>query len=187
MLILLAPLMLGLAALVAATSSGGALYGHTRVGYNNRPFSCMKFRTMDANGDQILIDHLARNPLARIEWEETQKLKDDPRVTRVGGVLRKLSLDELPQLINVVKGEMSLVGPRPVKADELLRYGRSQRHYLSARPGITGLWQVSGRNSTSYGRRVAFDRKYVTKRNDLTDVIILARTLPAAMRSSETS
>ncbi len=186
-ILLLAPLFLGLAALIAVTSRGRALYGHTRVGYDNRPFDCLKFRTMAVNGDEILSEHLERNPMARIEWEETMKLRDDPRVTTVGQVLRKLSLDELPQLFNVLKGEMSLVGPRPVKADELSRYGRSTRYYIRARPGITGLWQVSGRNTTSYRRRIACDRAYVARHSDAIDAMILAKTLPAVLRSEETS
>ena len=187
MLIVFAPLIAGLALLVYSSSPGPVLYPHRRVGYRNRSFRCLKLRTMVANGDEVLKRHLDRDPSARREWEETRKLRDDPRVTPVGHVLRKLSLDELPQLVNVLRGEMSLVGPRPVPTDELQRYGRSSRFYLRARPGITGLWQVSGRNTTSYQRRVAYDRAYVTKFSTATDIAILAQTLPAAMRSSETA
>ena len=187
MLIVFSPLIAGLALLVYSSSPGPVLYPHRRVGYRNRPFRCLKLRTMVVNGDEVLKRHLQRSPDACREWEETRKLKDDPRVTPVGHVLRKLSLDELPQLYNVLRGDMSLVGPRPVPNDELQRYGKSSRFYLRARPGITGLWQVSGRNTTTYQRRIAYDRAYVTKFSTATDIAILAQTLPAAIRSSETS
>lgn len=181
------PLIIGLALLVYISSPGSIFYHHKRVGYRNRPFSCMKLRTMVMNSEEVLQKHLQRFPEARCEWEETCKLRDDPRVTPVGHVLRKLSLDELPQLINVLRGEMSLVGPRPVPFEELLRYGRSSRFYLQARPGITGLWQVSGRNKTSYNRRIAYDRFYVSQFSTASDLAILVQTLPATMRSNETS
>ncbi|WP_299206011.1 sugar transferase [uncultured Tateyamaria sp.] len=187
MLVVLSPLLLGLMLLVYASSSGPVLYRHRRVGYGNRPFNCLKFRTMVINGDDVLERHFQRYPDVRCEWEETRKLQDDPRVTATGHVLRKLSLDELPQLFNVLRGDMSLVGPRPVPADELRLYGKSRRFYLRSRPGITGLWQVSGRNSTTYRRRVAYDRLYVERFSNASDMAILAKTLPAAMRSSETS
>ncbi len=187
MLVLLSPLMAGLALLVCATSPGPIFYRHRRIGYKERSFGCLKFRTMAVNGDDVLERHLQQNPQARIEWEQTQKLRDDPRVTAVGHVLRKLSLDELPQLYNVLRGDMSLVGPRPVLSEELRRYGPSSRYYLRARPGITGLWQVNGRNTTTYRRRVAYDRAYVAKASTTLDIAILAKTLPAAMRSAETS
>ncbi|MEL7213951.1 MAG: sugar transferase [Pseudomonadota bacterium] len=187
MLIVFSPLIAGLALLVSLSSPGPVFYAHWRIGYRNRPFRCLKLRTMRTDGDAVLQAHLERDPEARREWEETRKLRDDPRVTAVGHVLRKLSLDELPQLLNVIRGEMSLVGPRPVPSDELQRYGRSRRFYLRARPGITGLWQVSGRNTTSYARRVAYDRSYVTQFSTARDIAILAQTVPAALRSSETS
>lgn len=186
-LVLLSPLIAGLAALIHVTSRGGVFYGHWRVGHRNVPFRCFKLRTMVANGDEVLEKHFQENPEARVEWEETQKLRDDPRVTPLGQVLRKLSLDELPQFWNVLKGDMSLVGPRPVPLDELTRYGRSARFYLSARPGITGLWQVSGRSNTTYLRRIAYDRVYVSKHSPGKDFMILAQTLPATVRSSETA
>ena len=187
LLILLAPLMLGLAMLILTTSKGSAFFGHERIGYENRRFQCLKFRTMVIDGDAVLKSHCARNPEALREWTENRKLSSDPRVTPVGQVLRKLSLDELPQLVNVVRGEMSLVGPRPVSLDELQRYGRSVRFYLRARPGITGLWQVSGRSAINYSRRVAIDRMYVTRSKPLTDLYILAMTVPAVIRTEQTS
>ena len=187
LLVVLLPLLIGLAALVSTTSCGRVFYAHRRVGFDGQAFRCLKFRTMRADGDEVLKRHLDLNPAARAEWEETRKLRDDPRVTAVGQTLRKLSLDELPQLINVLRGEMSFVGPRPVVSDELSRYGRSNRYYLRARPGITGLWQVSGRSNTSYARRIAFDRVYVLKSGTAMDMSILARTLPAVIRSDETA
>ncbi|GGL71869.1 sugar transferase [Wenxinia marina] len=187
LILVLAPMFVWLALLVTLTSSGGALYGHSRVGYDNRRFKCYKFRTMRADGDVVLSRWLDTHPEARLEWETTQKLAFDPRVTTVGRYLRKLSLDELPQLFNVLKGDMSLVGPRPVVELELQRYGMSARYYVQARPGVTGLWQVSGRSRTSYGRRIAFDRLYVSRTCMKTDIGILLRTIPAVLRSSETS
>ncbi|WP_227271324.1 sugar transferase [Roseobacter weihaiensis] len=187
MLVVFSPLIAGLALLVYSSSPGPVFYRHSRVGYRNRPFDCLKLRTMVVNANEVLEKHLQRDADARDEWEQTKKLRNDPRVTAVGHVLRKLSLDELPQLYNVLRGDMSLVGPRPVPTDELRRYGKSSRFYLRARPGITGLWQVSGRNNTTYKRRIAYDRAYVTHFSTATDIAILAQTLPAAMRSSETS
>ncbi|KIC48269.1 hypothetical protein RA29_16435 [Tateyamaria sp. ANG-S1] len=187
MLVVLSPLLMGLSFLVYMSSPGPVFYRHRRVGYDNRPFNCLKFRTMVVNGDEVLEKHFQKYPDTRCEWEENRKLHDDPRVTPTGHVLRKLSLDEFPQFFNVLRGDMSLVGPRPVPADELRLYGKSRRFYLRSRPGITGLWQVSGRNSTTYRRRVAYDRLYVERFSAAADIAILAKTLPAAMRSSETS
>lgn len=187
MLVVFSPLILGLALLVYLTSPGSIFYRHRRVGYLNRSFFCLKLRTMVMNSEEVLQRHLQRFPEAQREWEETFKLREDPRVTPIGHVLRKFSLDELPQLINVLRGDMSLVGPRPVPNEELQRYGRSSRFYVRARPGITGLWQVSGRNNTTYNRRIAYDRAYVTRFSTAADIAILAQTLPAAMRSDETS
>ena len=178
-LLLLSPLLLSIAAMVRATEGGGpALYGHARIGRDGRVFRCWKFRTMVVDGDAVLARALAADPLARAEWDATRKLRVDPRVTRLGRVMRRLSIDELPQLINVLRGDMSLVGPRPVVADELDRYGRSATYYLRVRPGLTGLWQISGRSDTSYRRRVAFDRYYVTHRTLRGDIAILVRTVP---------
>ena len=137
-----------------------------------------EFRTMVEDGDRVLQEHLASNPAARLEWETTRKLKNDPRVTPLGTVLRKLSLDELPQLINILMGDMSVVGPRPVVNDELNQYGRSAYHYLRSRPGLTGLWQISGRNDVSYRRRVAFDRYYVENWSFFQDLRIIFKTVP---------
>ena len=180
-LLLLAPLMLGIALMIRLSSPGPVLFGHTRVGHDGRKFRCWKFRSMVTNGDEVLARHLRDVPGARAEWEETQKLVDDPRVTRIGRVIRALSIDELPQLINIFLGDMSVVGPRPVTEGELSRYGSSAPHYLRSRPGLTGLWQVSGRSDVSYQRRVLMDRYYVSNWNFASDVGIIAKTIPAVI------
>lgn len=178
-IVVLSPLFVSFALAVRFGPGGGrVLFGHTRIGRHGRPFRCWKFRTMVENGDEVLRRHLAASASARREWETTRKLRHDPRVTPLGLVMRKLSIDELPQLFNVLCGEMSLVGPRPVVADELERYGRSATYYLQSRPGLTGLWQISGRNDVDYRRRVAFDRWYVGHWSLATDVAIIARTVP---------
>ncbi|RUM98359.1 sugar transferase [Pseudaminobacter arsenicus] len=183
-ILLLSPLLLLLAMLVKFSNGGGSvLYGHRRIGRNGEPFRCLKFRTMVENGDEVLAMHLARNPRCRAEWEATRKLQDDPRVTRVGAVLRKLSLDELPQIFNILRGDMSIVGPRPVVMDELELYGAAAECYLKSRPGLTGLWQVSGRNDVSYCARVAFDRHYVENWSFSSDLKIIVRTFPAVLSS----
>ena len=182
-LILLSPIFVLIMALVKYTDGGSVFYGHRRIGYNGSTFRCLKFRTMAENGDAILQQHLDENPEAFEEWRATRKLQDDPRVTVLGTVLRKLSLDELPQLINILKGEMSLVGPRPVVEDELELYEASAVYYLSSRPGLTGLWQVSGRNDVSYAARVAFDTHYVRNWSLTSDLVIVARTIPAVCLS----
>ena len=180
---LLSPLLLMLAMLVKFSDGGRIVYGHARIGRNGNVFRCLKFRTMVENGDEVLAAHFARNPQDREEWIATRKLQNDPRVTRVGAVLRKLSLDELPQIFNILRGEMSFVGPRPVVSDELELYGTSANYYLKSRPGLTGLWQVSGRNDVSYGTRVAFDRHYVENWSFVFDLKIIMKTVPAVFSS----
>jgi exopolysaccharide production protein ExoY len=186
-LVLAAPVMLVVALLIRATTGGPAIYSHSRVGFNGRPFNCYKFRSMVANADQVLRDHLANDPEAAREWKENRKLKRDPRITLFGMMLRKSSLDELPQLFNVLRGDMSCVGPRPIVTDELERYGDNVGEYLRARPGVTGLWQVNGRSSTDYSRRVSLDSQYVQNWSLWVDFIILVRTASAVMRFDETS
>jgi lipopolysaccharide/colanic/teichoic acid biosynthesis glycosyltransferase len=137
----------------------------------------MKFRSMLRNSEQVLAALLRDDPVARAEWERDHKLTTDPRITPIGRFLRKSSLDELPQLLNVLRGEMSLVGPRPITVAELTRYGRVRWHYLSVRPGLTGLWQVSGRNNTTYEERVALDQRYVEQRSLWLDACILVKTV----------
>jgi exopolysaccharide production protein ExoY len=157
-------------------SGGAVIYKHRRVGRDGRVFECLKFRTMVPNADQILRDLLERDPALKAEWVQDHKLRNDPRITQLGRFLRRTSLDELPQLWNVVLGEMSLVGPRPVVREELLRYGRNVGAYLAAKPGITGLWQVTGRNNTDYRRRVVLDTYYVRNQSLLLDMYILLKT-----------
>ncbi len=182
-LLALLPLMLGIALLVRATSRGPVFFGHERVGYGGRRFHCYKFRTMVTDGDRVLEDYLSQFPAERQVWLAERKLHNDPRVTPLGAVLRKLSIDELPQLYNIIAGHMSVVGPRPVVADELQNYGRSAVHYLRTRPGLTGLWQISGRNDTSYRKRVMLDRLYVQRWSILLDMRIVALTIPAVLTS----
>jgi undecaprenyl-phosphate galactose phosphotransferase len=172
-----APLLLLVALRVKLADGGAVVFAHTRVGRHGRPFRCYKFRTMVPNSAAVLAELLARDPAARAEWARDRKLKRDPRVTALGRFLRQTSLDELPQLVNVLKGEMSLVGPRPVVPDELELYGEAKVYYLQVRPGLTGLWQVSGRNDLDYARRVALDAWYVRNWTLWYDVLILCRTL----------
>jgi len=159
----------------------GPLYAQRRVGCSGREFFCLKFRTMAVDADRRLIELFESDTRLRDEWKETFKLKNDPRVTWIGGFLRKTSLDELPQILNVLRGEMSLVGPRPITKDELPLYGAAAAGYLSCRPGITGLWQISGRNNVSYAARIALDTKYIETWSPLLDLDILLRTIPAVV------
>ncbi|RAK50708.1 sugar transferase [Phenylobacterium deserti] len=180
-LIFLAPLMIAVAIAVYAQDGGPVLFAHRRIGRNGRYFYCFKFRSMAADAEERLAKLLSTDPVARAEWEKDHKLRNDPRVTRLGAFLRKSSLDELPQLFNVLRGEMSLVGPRPIVEAEIAKYGRRFRQYCTVKPGITGLWQVSGRNDTTYTQRVAMDCVYAKRRNFLLDAYVLAATVPAVL------
>jgi exopolysaccharide production protein ExoY len=180
-LILAAPVMAATALLVRITMGGPVVFAHRRVGRGGETFDCYKFRTMVRDADEVLASHLAADPAAAEEWRTTRKLRNDPRVTPVGRALRKSSLDELPQLFNVLRGEMSCVGPRPIVSDELTRYGADAVAYLSVRPGVTGAWQVGGRSSLSYDARVALDRAYVHDWSLWRDVVIILRTVPALL------
>lgn len=173
----LAPIMLGVAFFIWRKDGAPVLFGHYRVGRDGKLFRCLKFRSMYVESERMLAELLARDASARAEWARDQKLSDDPRITPIGHLLRRTSLDELPQLFNVIRGEMSLVGPRPITVAELTRYGRVRWHYLSVRPGMTGLWQVSGRNDTTYEERVALDQRYVESRSLAMDLSILMRTV----------
>lgn len=186
-LALLAPLFVMVAIIIKATTRSKVIYAHRRVGRNGRPFSCYKFQTMVSGSDAILAAHLGRNAQAAEEWRSTRKLRDDPRVTPVGRWLRRSSLDELPQLINILRGEMSVVGPRPIVFAELERYGAVSWDYLKARPGLTGLWQISGRSNVSYAERVTFDRHYLRHQSTMLDLAIIVKTLPALTRRTETA
>jgi len=175
----LLPVFLLIAAAIKLTSIGPVFYGHTRYGRDGTTFKALKFRTMFQNGESILLEHFHKNPEELAAWQRDQKLKRDPRVTSVGGWLRRYSLDELPQLCNVLLGQMSLVGPRPIVSAEVEKYGRGYDLYSRVRPGITGLWQVSGRNNTTYPERVAFDEYYVRNWSIWLDTYILVRTARA--------
>lgn len=169
-------------ALIVRMDGGPAIFGHERVGTNGRKFRCLKFRSMAVDSAARLEEYLRNDPEARREWEETRKLKNDPRVTRFGKFIRKTALDELPQLINVLRGDMSLVGPRPVTEPELGEfYGPATPLYLSVRPGVTGLWQVSGRNDLSYEQRVSLDAWYVRNWSPWHDTAIILKTIPALL------
>jgi undecaprenyl-phosphate galactose phosphotransferase len=174
--LLLSPFLL-LVGLLLAHDRGPIIYSHSRTGRHGKSFGCLKFRTMVPNADDVLRHLLHDDPQLKVEWMRDQKLRNDPRVTVIGRFLRRTSLDELPQLWNVLKGDMSLVGPRPVVREEWQRYGRRLDSYLAAKPGVTGLWQVMGRSDSCYRRRVALDSYYVRKRSLLLDVIILLRTV----------
>lgn len=156
---------------------GPAFFIHKRIGAGGKPFKCIKFRTMVPDGEAALRAAFAADPALESEWRETHKLKRDPRVTKIGYVLRTLSLDELPQLFNVLRDEMSLVGPRPITSDEVERYGHLISYYYRVRPGITGLWQISGRSSTTYQRRVQLDVQYAREWSFWTDLVILVKTV----------
>jgi len=172
----LSPFLL-LIAYLASRDGGPALFGHRRLGADGKSFICWKFRTMVPDANRVLEELLATDPEARAEWDETCKLKRDPRITRVGQFLRTTSLDELPQLFNVLMGEMSLVGPRPIVTDEVQRYGAAFHDYTRCRPGITGVWQVSGRNDVDYGGRVRMDKNYARSWSLGTDIKLLWKTV----------
>ncbi len=181
LLVLLAPLFLVIAAMVSL-DGGSVFYGHRRVGQGGRGFDCLKFRTMIPGAAECLTEYLAYHPQADDEWRRSQKLDRDPRVTPIGAFLRQWSLDELPQLVNVLRGEMSLVGPRPVTRPEMTYYGPVGRLYTGVLPGMTGLWQVSGRSNLGYDNRVALDRAYIEGWSLRLDLKILLATPRAVLR-----
>jgi Undecaprenyl-phosphate galactose phosphotransferase WbaP len=171
------PLLVAIMTLVRLGSPGSIFYGQERIGRHGRRFKAWKFRTMVVNADEVLEAYLASDPLLQVEWDANHKLKDDPRITWIGKFLRKTSLDELPQLWNVIRGEMSLVGPRPIVVAEIDKYADDYEYYVDVLPGITGLWQVSGRNNTTYPERVAFDAYYVKNWSLWLDLYILVSTI----------
>ena len=175
-LLLASPLLL-IISLFVARDGGPIIFGHRRVGRSGAEFRCLKFRTMLVDGDAVLARVLAEDPAAAAEWAANHKLKNDPRVTRIGRFLRVTSLDELPQLLNVLRGEMSMVGPRPIVQDEVRRYGTDINYYYRVKPGLTGLWQVSGRSSTSYRQRIDYDVCYVRTWSLWKDFVILLKTV----------
>jgi len=178
--LLIAPLVLPVVAVLAfivRMDGGPAFFSHTRVGRDGRAFKCWKIRSMVVGAEEKLKAHLENNPEAAAEWERDFKLTDDPRITRLGDIMRRTSLDELPQFFNVFRGDMSVVGPRPITEIELMRYGTHQRAYLDARPGVTGVWQVSGRNDVSYESRVEMDASYMEKMSLGLDISIIFKTI----------
>lgn len=177
MLSLCSPLLVLLVLLVKITSRGPVFYVQQRVGRGYRQFGCIKFRTMRRDADRILSAVLAASPDLQEEFRNDFKLRNDPRITRLGRFLRRSSLDELPQFVNVLRGEMSVVGPRPIVSQELPRYGKRMEEVLAVRPGLTGLWQVSGRNNLSYRKRVQLDLYYARYRSLKMDMRILLRTI----------
>ncbi|MDC7692761.1 sugar transferase [Asticcacaulis sp. DXS10W] len=180
-ILFLLPSLLFVAMLVKLQDGGPAIYGQRRIGLNGREFRCLKFRSMHVNSDEILAKLLLEDREARAEWQADHKLRNDPRITGLGRFLRKSSIDELPQLFNVLRGEMSLVGPRPIVRSEVCKYGSSFDHYTSVVPGITGLWQVLGRNDVTYRRRVALDRLYSQRRTLKLYFQIIFMTVPAVL------
>lgn len=184
LLLLLVPVLLATALLIRVSGPGPVIFRHSRVGRGGKTFTCLKFRTMEHNAEELLPDLFDACGSMRIEWGLDQKIRNDPRVTPIGRLLRKFSIDELPQLWNVVRGEMSIVGPRPIVEDEAYRYQEHFKDYCSVKPGITGLWQVSGRNSLSYSRRVELDCAYVRTRSIRSDCSIILRTLPVVLRGT---
>ena len=180
-IVFLAPLLLVIMLAVAAERAGPVLFRHPRIGKSGRRFKVYKFRRMRVDAEQILTAHLATHPAAAAEWRRDHKLRADPRITPLGRFLRQSSLDELPQLFNVLRGEMSIVGPRPIVEAEIVRYGRFFKAYCEVTPGITGVWQVSGRNDVSYRRRVAMDAVYARRKCAALDMKLMLATIPAVL------
>lgn len=180
-LIALAPLLVLAALAVAMERRGPIFFAHKRIGREGRQFDVYKFRSMAVDGERLLQEHLAADPQARAEWEADHKLREDPRITHLGKLLRSSSIDELPQLFNVLRGDMSIVGPRPIVVEEVSRYGEFFAAYCSVRPGITGIWQVSGRNNISYQRRVDMDALYARRKSVFLDLRIMFMTVPAVL------
>jgi len=186
-IVLLSPIILIVALAIRLSEGGPVMFSQKRLGFNGREFDCYKFRTMVTNAEERLAQLLENDPEAALEWRKNQKLVNDPRITTLGHILRKSSLDELPQLINILRGDMSCVGPRPILVKEIERYGRAARFYMRTRPGLTGLWQVSGRSNTSYHQRVVLDTFYVRRWSIWLDIWIIVKTIPALLSFEQTS
>ena len=184
LLFLLWPVMLCAALLVRVSGPGPIIFRHVRVGRNGTHFMCLKYRTMEKDAEHLLTDLLGASGSIRGEWQRDHKIRRDPRVTAVGQILRRFSIDELPQLFNVLRGEMSIVGPRPIVDAEVVRYAEHFADYCLVKPGLTGLWQVSGRNRLSYEQRVDLDCRYVRTKSLRGDVWIIVRTIPAVLQGS---
>lgn len=183
-LVLFAPVFALIALFIACTSKGPIVYAHKRIGRGGKLFKCYKFRTMHQDAEVRLQELLKKDAALKAEWEANYKLKNDPRITSIGGFLRKTSLDEFPQFWNVLKGDLSVVGPRPVVLDEIIKhYGEKAGKVLSIRPGLTGLWQVSGRNDTSYASRISLDEEYINNWSLGLDIKLVLKTIPAMLSS----
>jgi len=181
-IILTLPLFFLIAALVKLTSRGPVFYKQERLGYRGKPFRILKFRTMVVDAERVLEDYLRQNPQLREEYEKYFKLKKDPRITPLGRILRKTSLDELPQLFNILLGNMSVVGPRPIIQEEVVKYGENAEKLFSVKPGLTGLWQVSGRADLTYDERVKLDMEYIERQNFFLDLFIILKTVPVIFK-----
>lgn len=183
-LLILWPIMLIVAALVVVATPGPVFYSHPRIGRGGKVFGCLKFRTMRCNSDILLQALLSSSPALNAEWQVARKLRNDPRTTAITRFLRRYSLDELPQIFNVLRGDMSIVGPRPLATDEIHFYAERFPIYCSMRPGITGLWTVSGRNDVTFHRRVELDCEYARMRSLRSDIWIMFRTVPVVFRGT---
>ena len=182
-LLFLAPMLFVVGVLIRLQDGEKALYSQPRWGLNGETFQCLKLRSMVPNAAEKLQEVLDNDPEARIEWERTQKLTNDPRITPLGKFIRATSIDELPQLLNIIRGDMSIVGPRPIPLYERPKYGEDFAHYSSVRPGLTGLWQTSGRSNTTYDERIQLDKQYVQTRTFTGDLWIIVKTVPAVLLS----
>ncbi len=182
-LIFLAPFIALFALFIWMQDGKAPIFGHNRYGKNGRVFRCYKLRSMVPDAKEQLAHILATDPAAKKEWDETQKLTNDPRITRLGKFIRATSIDELPQLWNIIRGDMAIVGPRPIVQNEIAKYGEWFGHYSSVRPGLTGLWQIKGRSDTTYEERIAFDVEYVQNQSFMNDLVIIIRTVPAILMS----
>lgn len=182
-LLFVAPLLLVVALLIRLQDGQKALYSQPRWGLNGETFQCFKLRSMVPDAAEKLQAVLDSDPAAKREWDLTQKLTNDPRITPVGKFIRATSIDELPQLLNIIRGDMSIVGPRPIPLYERSKYGEGFAHYTSVRPGLTGLWQVSGRSNTTYSERIELDKQYVQTQSFWGDIGIMLKTVPAVLFS----
>lgn len=183
LIILALPFAVVIALAIVLETPGPVFFGHTRIGRGNRRFRLWKFRSMVVNSEDVLRAYLEKRPDLATEWNATHKLKDDPRVTRVGRFLRRRSLDELPQMWNVLRGDMSLIGPRPIVEDEIPKYGAAFDLYRRVRPGLTGLWQVSGRSDTSYRKRIELDSRYIRSWSIWLDLRVIWKTVGVILRA----
>jgi len=180
-LVFTSPLLIAIYVLIKIFDPGPALFVHKRIGRDGKPFMVYKFRSMRVDAEERLQQVLASDPEAAAEWAKYQKLRKDPRVTWLGGILRRSSLDELPQLLNILRGEMSVIGPRPVTAEEVARYGADYPFYIAVRPGVLGLWQVKGRNKLTYPERIALDVQYVKSWSVWQDMKIIGMAIPVVL------